>query len=205
MTFQAIPRDSLARVVEDVLSAPAYDWDQRRSAADWLRSLLGWLIGWLDRFASDHPVGFIVFMLALTALLLALLVHMAWLLHRALNPSRRAAPLAPHSDTAVRTAAWHLGEARRAAQEGRFRDALAHRFLALVLDLDRRREVQAHPAKTPAEYAREARMPPERRRALERLVVVLYQHLYGGRPADPDDWRRFDGAAAALASGHATV
>lgn len=198
MIPQAIPRDSVARVVSDVLAAPAYDWHQGRSLTAWLRTVWRALLAWLERFAQDHPVGYVVFLLALTAVLIALLVHMGWVLHRALNPSQRAAHEAPRKEPIIRDAAWHLAEARRAADLGRFAEALAHRFHALVLELDRHRVVMAHPAKTPAEYAREARLPPERRVALEALVAMLYAHLYGGLPAGLSEWERFDGAAGSL-------
>ena len=89
MIPQAIPRDSVARVVSDVLAAPAYDWHQGRSLTAWLRTVWRALLAWLERFAQDHPVGYVVFLLALTAVLIALLVHMGWVLHRALNPSQR--------------------------------------------------------------------------------------------------------------------
>ncbi len=206
MIQAAIPRDSVARVVEEVLAAPAYDWNQGRSLTGWLRSLFRALMQWLERFAQDHPVGYVVFLLALTAVLIALLVHMGWMLHRALNPTQRTARDAPRPGPVIRHAAWHLAEARRAAAEGRFADALAHRFHALVLDLDRHHAVTAHPAKTPAEYAREARLPPERRVALDGLVAMLYAHLYGGLPAGLPEWETFDGAAGILTAGqHAAI
>jgi hypothetical protein len=199
--IQALPRDSLARVVREVLEAPAYDWQANRSLLAWLRGVIVALLGWLDRFADRHPVGYVVFLLALAAVLIGLLVHMGWVLYRALNPTPRPVAAADRRAAEVRNAAWHLAQARHAAAAGRFTEALAHRFLALVLDLERRRVVTAHPSKTPAEYAREARLDPGRRDALRALVGVLYGHVYGGKPAGPDDWERFDAAAGGLAEG----
>src|SRR3989449_4753126 len=50
----------------------------------------------------------------------------------------------------------HRLRAEELARAGRYAEALAHRFVALVLDLERRRALAFHPSKTPAEYVGEA-------------------------------------------------
>src|SRR5256885_16451134 len=44
------------------------------------------------------------------------------------------------------------------ARAGRYVEALAHRFVALLLELERRRAPTVHPSKTPARYVPQA--PP---------------------------------------------
>src|SRR5213076_2595780 len=102
------------------------------------------------------PARYYLLLAAMTLVLLAILTHLTWVVWRSLRP--RDAVGVPTPNTAPpQGAAWHLAEARRLGAVGRFAEALAHRFLAAVLDLDGQRVVQFHPSKTPAEYAAEDR------------------------------------------------
>jgi len=84
---------------------------------------------------------------------------------------------------------------RRSWRAGRYAEALAHRFVALVLDLERRRALAFHPSKTPAEYVGEARLDAAGRASLAELVARLYRHLFGGVPCDAGGYREFGAAA----------
>src|SRR5947208_14696553 len=88
--------------------------------------------------------------------------------------------------------------AEELARAGRYAEALAHRFVALVLDLERRRALAFHPSKTPAEYVGEARLDAAGRASLAGLVGRLYRHLFGGVPCDEGGYREFGAAADEL-------
>ncbi len=153
----------------------------------------------LERLQDAHPIGFLALMFALTLVGLLLFTHIAFVLVRALRPTPRqdaspAGPLPP-----VRDAAWHLAEALRLAAEGSYRDAFAHRFLALVLQLELRRAVAFRPSKTPAEYASEARLVPAQRGVFRDLVTTLYGAVFGARSCDAATFAEFDRAATLLA------
>jgi hypothetical protein len=202
MTAQgAVPADSIRSVLDSVFARPAYDWEETPSALAFLREWMAALREWLDRLNQNHPVAFYALALALTALLVVILTHIGYLVWRAL----RARPVAPEARLAsagpVRDEAWHLAAFERCLAEGRYAEALAERFGALVLALGRRAVVRPDQSKTPAEYAAEARLDPAGRSAFALLVEELYRRLFGGEPCTADDVRRFDTAAGAL-GGH---
>ena len=68
------------------------------------------------------------------------------------------------------------------ARAGRYAEALGQRFLALVLELDRRKALRFHASKTPAEYVGEARLTDRGRASLAGLVAQLYRHLFAAVP-----------------------
>src|SRR5439155_16915477 len=78
---------------------------------------------------------------------------------------------------------------------GRYAEALAHRFVSLILELERRHALTFHPSKTPAEYVREARLDESGRASLADLVARLYRHLFGAVPCDANVYREFGVAA----------
>jgi len=104
-----------------------------------------------------------------------------------------------------RDAAWHVAEARRLALAGRYGEALAHRFVALVLELDKGGALRYHPSKTPAEYVNEARLGAAAADEFRVLVAVLYGHLFGGALCSEQTLAAFDRRAAALAGHHAAT
>ena len=203
MTGQgSVTADSLRTVLDSVLAQPAYAWQERRNPLGFMREWLDALNAWLAALHDAHPVAFLVLLLALTAVLIAILTHFGYLIWRAL----RARPQPPGSRIASaglgRDEAWHLAAFQRSMAEGRWAEAMAERFAALVLALGRRAALRPDRSKTPAEYAAEARLDPAGRSALARLVEELYLRLFGGAPCTADDVRRFDAAAGAL-GGHA--
>ncbi len=195
---QPLPDDSLAAVLRQVFAVPKYEWSHRPSLLGWLADLAKRWVAWLEALRAAHPVVHLVLLGALTAVALGLFVHLGSIIWRALRSGEREAPGAGGPSAPVRDADWHLAEARRLGGLGRYADALAHRFVALVLELDRRHAVTLHPAKTPAEYAREARLDAGGRQGLEALVSTLYAHLFGGTPCGPEEWAAFDHAASLI-------
>jgi hypothetical protein len=196
---QQVDPDSLSAALRAVFAARAYQWKGTgtSSAFAWLMERLQRALAWMEHLRLTFPIHYYILLSVLTVVLVAILVHMTWVVWRSLRPvSGPEAPVAIPGP--VRNAAWHLAEALRLGAAGRFAEALAHRFLAAVLELDERRVVQFHPSKTPAEYAREARLDDRGRADLADLVASLYRHLFGGAPCDVAEWRRFDAQAAGI-------
>jgi hypothetical protein len=195
---QHVAPDSLAAVLRAVFAAREYQWTRTSNTWAWLLERVQRAVEWLESLRWALPVHYYVLLGVLTLLLIAMLVHLTWVVWRSFRPaSGVGAPVVMTGP--VRDAAWHLAEAFRLGAAGRFAEALAHRFLAAVLDLDARRVLQFHPSKTPAEYALEARLDDVGRSELADLVASLYRHLYGGAPCDSAEWQRFDARAAGIA------
>lgn len=197
--WQAPPADSIRAAVQHVFAAREYDWRSRVRTSLWTKAwnLFLRVLAWLDQLHDTHPVGYWALIGLMAAMLAAILVHFGFVLWRVLRPvapARAAVAAAPPP----RDARWHLAEARRLAAAGRHADALGHRYLALVLDLDRRGALRFHPSKTPAEYLHEARFDAQGQSGFTDLVWSLYRHLFGGAPCDAEAWAAFDRAADSL-------
>jgi hypothetical protein len=194
---QHVAPDSLAAVLRTVFAAREYQWTGTSNTWVWLMERLQRALEWLESLRLAFPVDYYMLLGGLTVLLIAMLAHLTWVVWRSFRPASGVG--APAAMTGpVRDAAWHLAEALRLGAAGRFAEALAHRFLATVLDLDARRVLQFHPSKTPAEYAREARLDDIGRSELADLVASLYRHLFGGASCDAAEWQRFDARAAGI-------
>jgi hypothetical protein len=189
---QGVAPDSLRRAIAEVFARPEYRWGPEDTPLRWLRQLLDRFLQWLERARDLHATGFRIGFWALAAILLALLVHVTvivWRITRptARTPGRAAGPRGVVPDDAPA----HRARAEALARDGRYTEALAHRFVALVLELEERRALTFHPAKTPAEYVREARLDGSGRASLLDLVGRLYGHLFGGLPCDERCYREF--------------
>ncbi len=201
---QETPADSLRAVLDRVFAAPEYAWQSARNPFQFLLDLLARLQRWLVRFEEIHPIAYHALLVGLTVLLLAILTHFGYLIWRALRPLERTAAPAAAPVREARDAAWYLREADRLARAGRCADALVHRFLAVVHELHARERLTVHPSKTPAEYAREARLDEPGRHALSDLVGALYRHVFGGAPCGEGDLARFNARAAEVTAHLAT-
>jgi len=190
--------DTLAVIVREVFSAPEYRWGSRADPLSKLRELWWRTVQGLRGLEDTHPVIYWLLIAVLSVVLVALLVHVTYLLWRALRV-RQTSPEGTATASPARDAAWFLAGAREAAAHGRFADALGLRFLALMRQLDRVEAVRFHASKTPAEYVSEARMDAAGREELGRLVAALYQYLFAGRRCAADDWARFDADAEEVA------
>lgn len=195
--LQAVPPDSLRRALDEVFAGAEYAWTAQRSPFDWLWDVWYRLLDWLDTLQTAHPAGFNLMLAALLAALAILLVHIGYVVWRISRPTARTAAGASAVGAA---AAREDAEAQRAraqelARAGRYAEALAVEFVALLLDLERRRALRFHASKTPGEYVREARLDPSGRASLAELVARLYRHLFGGVPCDDHGYRDFAAAA----------
>ena len=187
-------------LLRDVYAAREYEWTERPSLLAWLGELYQRLMAALLGLEHDHPVAYYVLLVAMIIVLVAILVHFGYVLWVAFSPVARPAG-ARQVSAPLRDAEWYRAEAGRLVARGRYAEALAHRFLALLLELDGRKALTFHASKTPAEYLDEVRFEPEDRGRFRQLVLSLYQHLFAGVPCTPAEWTSFDREAGAL-GGH---
>jgi len=195
---QGVPDDSVRAVLREVFSAPEYAWDTRAHPLQFFIDQYRRFVSWLNGLADAHPVAYWTILALLTGLLLAILVHLGWLVWRALRPRAGAHTIPATGRVVVHDAGWHMREAARLARDGRYAEAIGHRFLALVLELDRRNVVRFDPSKTPAEYAAEARLAAPAATVLADVVSRLYRHLFAGAACSADDLVAFDDRANAV-------
>jgi hypothetical protein len=200
MAAPGIPADSVRRAVEAVFARPEYHWAPTARPLYWLRALWADFVNWLNRLDTTHPLVYRLIFWGAVSLLFALLAHLAftaWRIYTAtVAPSAGTMPpAAPVTGGPERA----LARAEALARDGRYTEALAHRFLALLLQLDQQHALTFHPAKTPAEYVREARLGDDGRASFAGLVSQLYRHVFGADPCDARAYRDF-GVVAGVVS-----
>lgn len=181
------------------MAARAYDWQSTRDPWAALRRALTRLMVALADLHTRHPAIFWAVLVVCVVVLVAIVVHMSYVVMRALTPARRPAETIA-TPRPVRDAAWHLAESERLRREGRYADALAHRFAALLRVLQHAGALEVQPSKTPAEYVREAALDDARRDELGSLVRSLYTVLFGGAVCDSTALDEFGRQADHLAA-----
>jgi hypothetical protein len=189
------------QAVAQVFASPAYQWRTREGGFAWLARQFVRLAEWFDRFHAHHPILYYVTFSLIVLLLLVIAAHIGYVVLRIVRPTPRTAAGPVARPGAPSSAAAHLARAAALARDGRFAEALGHRFLALVLELDRRKLLRFHASKTPAEYVGEARLTDTGRASLAGLVAQLYRHLFGALPCDEREYEAFDLAAREIAGG----
>ena len=185
-----------------MFARPEYGWTEQRHPLRWLSHAWRSLLEWLDRLSVAHPVAMRVFWVVLVVVLVALLAHLsytAWAVYR--STVRRPGVATGGSAPLIADARAHLARADALARAGRYAEALAHRFIAVVLELERAKALKFHPSKTPAEYVAEARLDDAGKGFLAGLVASLYRHLFGAEPVDAVEYAAF-GESAQLVTQH---
>lgn len=194
------PQDPSARSFRDTLDSvfggPAYRWGEVPAPVRILREWWDRLGDWLVALRADNPLAYRLLVLGLLMALLLVLAHAGWVVWRTARAAARDERRLPERAGEYRDADWYAGAADRAAAQGRLAEALQLAFVALALTLHRQGAVQYHASKTPAEYAREARLAEGDRERLRALVRSLYAHVFGGRPLGPEEYRRWREAGA---------
>ena len=200
MLGQGVPPDSLRAALRDVFARPEYRWTERPDPWGWIVGVWYRLLDWLDTVQRGHPAGFKVLLAVLALVLVGLLAHMGYVVWRITRPTARtpAGGAEGIGGRELADARAHRARAEELARAGRYAEALAYRFVALVLELERRRALAFHPSKTPAEYVGEARLDAAGRASLAELVARLYRHLFGGVPCDEGGYREFGAVADEL-------
>ena len=193
-------------MVAQVFTRPEYQWVERRRLVSWLARQWHNLVEWLNHLADRYPVGFNIGLALVVVALIVLLVHVAYVMWRIVRPAARTGTDKTAAGAGIiMDAAAHLARADALARAGRYAEALAHRFLAVVLELDRLKALRFHTSKTPAEYVGEARLTDAGRASLAGLVAQLYRHLFGAVPCDAGEYESFGAAAQELARGRHVV
>lgn len=191
----------MRRVVGEVFARPEFHWIERRSVISWLERQWHALLDWLSRLEEQHPIGYYVGLSLVVVAIVILLVHIGYVVWRIVRPSARTGAAASTNQSAIVDADAHLARAAELARAGRYAEALGHRFLAVVLELDRLKALRFHSSKTPAEYVGEAHLDASGRASLTSLVAQLYRHLFGAVPIDEAEYNEFAIAAQELERG----
>jgi len=197
----AFPRtdpDSIRAALRAVFAGREYRWRGASNAWLWLADRFARVLEWLNELRIASPFRYYLLVVSLAIILGTVLLQLVSVMRRSVRS--RTPDGAPPPEPPSRDARWHLAEAARLRAAGRIREALAHRFIAMLLELDQRGLITFDISKTPAEYVDEAKLDPRARAELEQLVDSLYRHLFGAAPADVATWVSFDQRAATLAS-----
>lgn len=109
----------------------------------------------------------------------------------------------PGAASAVPWQQW-MENARRAADSGKWREAIHFLYWAAISRLESKRLWPADRARTPREYLALVATDDPRQPGLATLTRSFERTWYGGLPAAEADYRRAENIAAALISGHAT-
>ncbi|HET8655435.1 MAG TPA: DUF4129 domain-containing protein [Longimicrobiaceae bacterium] len=143
-----------------------------------------------------------LFWLVVACLALAAVAILAHLVHTAMDV-RRGRPRRSRRDRAEARAAagtdW-AGEAERAAEAGRFREAALALYQAMLLHLEALGAVRYHPAKTPGDYRREVRAHPLRARRFDAFLRGFEPVAFGSRAVDRSGFERLSAAAREVTS-----
>ena len=178
--------------LDSVFARDAYQWSPPPPLLQLLKDWWGWLVSALEGLRADNPLLFRIFLVALLAAWVGIFVHAAWLVRLTVRGAARSerAPV-PAAQGERRDAEWYSRAADRAAEDGRFAEALQLAFVAIALTLEAGGLLKYQPSKTPAECAREARLGAADRDRLRGLVRTLYAGAFGGRTLGAEDYRRW--------------
>nr|MBA3259600.1 DUF4129 domain-containing protein [Gemmatimonadales bacterium] len=197
MPRQAPAPGELQRALDSVFATPPYRWAEQPAPLQLLREWWDRLGDWLTGLRADNPLAFRLLVLGLLVALLLVFAHAAYIVWRTAQAAGRAEERGVRREPREhRDAGWYSRAADRAAAEGRLLEALQLAFVSLSLTLAEQGVLDYHASKTPAEYAREARLAEADRARLGSLVRLLYAHGFGGRPLGPEEYRRWRDAGA---------
>lgn len=119
-----------------------------------------------------------------------------------LTPDGDAVP-APGAASARDWQLW-LADARRAAAEGAWREAIHFLYWAAISRLESRRLWPADRARTPREYLALVAQEDPRKPGLSRLTGTFERFWYGGRAASESDYKDAESLATTLIVGGAS-
>jgi hypothetical protein len=164
----------------------------------WAR--IGDWLGGLGELRSESPFLYWLMIAVLVGVGLSILGYLLWSTLVRMEergsvggtaPARSAVP-----NARARSAGEWEEEARRAAGDGRYREAAVALYQALLLRLEAAGAVRYDPAKTPGDYRREARRDPRAAGALTAFLRGFEPAVFGGRALDGEGYERLRAAAA---------
>lgn len=185
---QDLPDERVVRErLERVLASPDYDSGEPGARAEtvlqWiLRKIAGAFRG-LSGLGEISPFLFWLVIAVCVAILLAVFLHGALIVSRALRAARArdiprdAAPAGPDDPREL------LERARAAARQGRRDEALRLAHRAALLGLDRRGLLRFQESFTNGDYRRQLRSKPREGETFEALVRLHEPVCFGKRPA----------------------
>ena len=178
--------------LDSVFAKDAYRWSPPPPLLQLLQDWWGWLVEGLQGLKTDNPLLFRIFLVTILAIWVGIFAHAAWLVWLTVRGAARSERAAlPAVEGERRDAEWYSRAADRAADDGRFAEALQLAFVAIALTLEDGGLLKYQPSKTPAECAREARLGVADRDRLRGLVRTLYAGAFGGRALGLEDYRRW--------------
>ena len=187
--------DSLRAVLDSVFVARDYRWAERPNPFAFLARWWEALRDWLEGMRGAHPDLFQMLLWGLIFVLVAILVHGIWVMALTIRAASAPPGALGGPVPEARGAAWYRLEAERLRRAGQYPEAMQADFLALVLELDKRRLLRFHPSKTPNEYAEEARMDAFSQEAFRGLVRTLYGYAFAREPCGEPEFLRWRLAA----------
>jgi hypothetical protein len=199
------------RALQEVYSRPEFATRPEHSPWEILLKPLGrffrWLEGLLDGFKGlevNAPwlYWLVIAWLAISAI--AILAHLILTATSAIRWREKAIQKeAPEEGgrRGPRTPADWEAEARRAAAEGRMRDAAIALYQAVLLRLDARGALRFDPSKTPGDYRREVRRHPDVAPPFSAFLRGFEPVVFGGRPLDATSYDQLRARAAEVVHG----
>jgi hypothetical protein len=175
-----IGREEAAQAAREELTRPVYQADEDPwvvRAARWLLEQINVL---LDRVAAESPGGYLGLFVVLVAL-----VALAVVIRARTGSGARHARRSPTIEATSLTAAEHRAAAVRAAQTGRWAEAIRERIRALAGEVTEQGLVAERPGRTADELAAEVGAAlPELAGELRAATEVFDAVWYGEQPAD---------------------
>jgi hypothetical protein len=197
------------RALDEVYALPEFAERTLPGPLRWLAErwagLKAWIAVLFERFQVLETTAPFLFWLVVAGLALAALAIIGHFVLAAEGAwrarERRPRAAAETGAAAARGPAEWEAEARRAAAEGRLRDAALALYQALLLRLDARGALRFDASKTPGDYRLETRAKPDSARVLDDFLRRFEPVAFGGRPLDGPGYealRRAAGRGGAL-------
>lgn len=196
--------------MREVLAGSAFRNLQQSTVSDSILEKIG---NWLNRLfesaanlkARSAWVGRIIVWGFILGVCIALAYSLLRLERRwrvRLTPDSDALP-APGAASARDWQLW-LADARRAAADGEWREAIHFLYWAAISRLESRRLWPADRARTPREYLALVAQEDPRKPGLSQLTRTFERFWYGGRTAGEGDYKDAEGLATTLIGGGAS-
>lgn len=191
------------RVLDEVYALPEFAERTLPGPLRWLADrwaeLKAWVAAMFERFQVLETTAPFLFWLVVAGLALAALAIIGHFVLAAggawRGRERRPRAAAEAGPGVPRGPAEWEAEARRAAAEGRLRDAALALYQALLLRLDAGGAVRYDASKTPGDYRLEARAKPDAARVLDDFLRGFEPVAFGGRALDAPGYEALRRAA----------